>query len=917
MKLLCTGDLHINDWIPFSTIDKYGRPSRLVDYLKLAKTIKDLADKEKCDAIIIAGDISEASTQRPMVHDVIGDFLRICAKNVPVHLIHGQHDASSKEATSMGQNSILKEICKDLQDQKVFYYPEPELINIGPHSFYFQSWTHGHELEGSDADIFVGHGIVTGCSNLDGYIFMNGFDVEDLCQKYKVSIIGDIHKRQLHNSKIFGNRIVLQPGSPIQNTWKDHVDCGLYTLEVSKDSPKVEFFSIHDLAPNTFHQFVYDQESTDLIHSRPKVGVKSQNKGLKKSLEIKRDNTVIYNTCIKLIEEDQEVKNTELVTSFLSKVFENTALNSDKVISNTVLKKVSAYNFLSIDKFEMDFNEFPKSCVITGQNGTGKTTIPEAIYWCLTGNTTKSINISEVINKFKKEEECYVELCLIVNNQDLKIKRERRGKSSGLTIFDQEDNAIKFSSIRETQNEVYKILGLQEWQLYMFSYFSAEKTNLFANLGDSSKGDLTSQIVGLDFVESMRMYSKKEKNELKNESLILEGVIAEKQSVINNSNRKLKKLEEESEDNSPKIKKEITTIKNQLLSMEEEYKNKEDLFLGKYKDYSFDLDKESKVYYNLQKEYEKSKSKKFILDNNLKNNKGKLKQAIEGKCPTCDQELHNLDLISKLKEDISKDFNSLKELPDLEEIKNKLETLNDNLKESNQYEKEKRDLQKENNELQKEQNKLNLRIMELKELLSSEKYDNKAIEDLKIDIKNNELELEKSQKTVLNLNKKLKAWTYLENKLFKRNGELVRELNKQGAKLIQQCIDELLVGLNIEINISTDLNLSGKFHSTKINYEAMSSGQKRLTDIVLMVALNNLFSKIYNLENGIIGLSVYDEILSFLDDKYIDYAKQIVDQSISNKILIITHDTNLMNMYDSKIKVSLNKTGSNYVKSWA
>ena len=228
MKLLCTSDLHINDWIPFSTIDKYGRPSRLTDYLKLAKVISDLAIKENCDAIIIAGDISEASTQRPMVHDVIGDFLRICAKNTPVHLIHGQHDASSKEATSMGQNSILKEICKDLQDKGVHYYPDPELVKIGPCSVYFQSWTHGHELNGPDADIFVGHGIVTGCSNLDGYIFMNGFDVDDLTEKYKMSIIGDIHKRQIHERN---NKIVLQPGAPIQNTWKDHADCGLYVLD--------------------------------------------------------------------------------------------------------------------------------------------------------------------------------------------------------------------------------------------------------------------------------------------------------------------------------------------------------------------------------------------------------------------------------------------------------------------------------------------------------------------------------------------------------------------------------------------------------------------------------------------------------------------------------------------------------------
>ena len=96
----------------------------------------------------------------------------------------------------------------------------------------------------------------------------------------------------------------------------------------------------------------------------------------------------------------------------------------------------------------------------------------------------------------------------------------------------------------------------------------------------------------------------------------------------------------------------------------------------------------------------------------------------------------------------------------------------------------------------------------------------------------------------------------------------------------------------------------------------MSSGQKRLTDIIMMVAINNLFSKIYNLKDGVLGLCVYDEILSFLDDKYIEIAKQVVDQNISKKLLVITHDSNLMNMYDSRIKVSMSSSGSVYKKSW-
>ena len=101
-----------------------------------------------------------------------------------------------------------------------------------------------------------------------------------------------------------------------------------------------------------------------------------------------------------------------------------------------------------------------------------------------------------------------------------------------------------------------------------------------------------------------------------------------------------------------------------------------------------------------------------------------------------------------------------------------------------------------------------------------------------------------------------------------------------------------------------------------MSYNSMSSGQRRLTDVVIMVSLNNLFSRIYNLKEGVLGLGIYDEILSFLDENYIQLAKHVVDQSISRKLLIVTHDYGLMNLYDSRINVKMTKKGSSYRKSW-
>lgn len=927
MKILVSSDLHINSWIPFSKIDSLGRPSRLTDYLKLAKVMADLAKKEKCSSIILAGDISECSIQRPMVHDVIGDFLRILAESTEVHLIHGQHDCDSKEASSMGGNSILKEICKDLSTKDksrypIYYHDKPVLIELEDKSVYFQPWTENHELPNVKSDVFIGHGIVNGCTNLDGYVFMNGFKREDLFSKFKLSIIGDIHKRQLHSSIDFPGHYILQPGTPIQNSMKDYEDCGIYVVDIQNKTTNFSFYNIHDIVPDTFHRFTYDYEGepNSLIHSRPKIKATKKQQEVK-SLELERDNTLIYNTCIKLIQEDKEVLDKELVKSYLETVFSEVQLSSDKIISNTLINSIEAENFLSIDKVHLNFNEFPRSCVIVGSNGSGKTTIPEAIYWCLTGSTTKNASISDVINSYKNVQHCKVQIQLTINSQEFTVVRERDSKSSTLYLLDQDNNTIKRGSIRETQSELYRLLGLKEWQIFMFSYFSAEKTSIFAGLGDSAKNELVSQIVGLDFVESMREFTKDKRSQNQKDLLILEGSLREKESTIKQLDKKLEKLMSEISSNKPKIESRISNLKNLLVLSTDELKELESTYLTKYGEKFFsctsDISEISKEYYSLQSAYEKAESTRVLLELNLNRNKNELKVVVSGKCPTCSQPVHDPSFICSLKEKISSDFLQLKNLPNLTELKTKLTELYGTLSSNEELSKNRKIYSNKLQSLQKTINDTKIELLELNNELLKESSEDNLIQDVKSELQIHNSKLESIIQETIQLTKTTNAWKYLETTLFKKTGELVKELNKQGSKLIQVCINEVIPNNEVKILIDRDLNLKGEFHNnSSVAYELMSSGQKRLTDIIMMVAINNLFSKIYNLKDGVLGLCVYDEILSFLDDKYIEIAKQVVDQNISKKLLVITHDSNLMNMYDSRIKVSMSSSGSVYKKSW-
>lgn len=929
MKVLVTSDLHIHSWTKFSTLDKYGRPDRLLKYLGLAKDLCELSAKEECDAIILAGDISERCIQPPHVLDIIGDFLREISGYCPVYLIHGQHDLNTKTDSISYENSILKEICKDLEESNVYYFGNTEVVEIDGIKVLFQPWTDSHLIPNKKADVFVGHGLVSGTSNLDGHVFSSGFSSEELTSNFKLSIIGDIHNGQVIENSAKSSKILI-PGSPIQNTWKDAHNCGVWIAEVSKEEePVLKFFNIHELHPDFYHQFIYDKQSTELIHSRPLIRTEKSKSKNKEEIKLERSVDTIFDTCLRVIDEDK-VGHPNRVKSSLKEAFDNTKRTEDKVISNTQIKSIRIKNFLSIDEFNLDFSEIPHACVIVGANGSGKTSLPEAIYWCLTGSTTKGIALSNIVNTFTEEESCFVEVTLEIGSNLVVVTRRRELKTSSLEL-EQNGQLFNRGSIRETQQEIYDLLGLTDWQIKMFSYFSAKETSLFAGLGDSAKNDLLSQIVGLTMLDSIRDYAKTKKTYFKEEILKAQGSVSSLNFQISNLQSKLSKLALElNSDSKESLNKEIVSLRNKISSIKEKFQEDQLLQVSLMTEAKA-IDSSILGLEEIQKrvsEYSNSANKLTNTINSINTNrvrlttslnlkKNELKTANSGHCYTCKQELKNEEVLNQVKEEVKELLTELNSLPNSQELETEYKNLEVKLGLLSEVSSK---LVRVNNEINKKKTEiinLNTQIQTLSFDLQKEKQDTGILEHIRQELTQSENEKSKYDGLLLEYQVLQDVWKYIEVDLLKKKGSLIKKLNEQGAILIQKCVSELLSDTPFDVKIEEDLKILGKFYNSKwMNYESLSSGQQRVIDIILMVAMNNLFSKLYGLTNGVLGLTVYDEILSFLDPEYVEVSKGIVDQSVSSKILMITHDENLINMYDSKISVTMGKSGSIYKKSW-
>lgn len=925
--LAITSDTHINDWTEFSDYDKNGIPSRLKLYNNLADDFSKFSESIGADMNIIAGDISESANQSPMVLNHLRRFLEVVSKNTPTLVTHGQHDIATKSNNSPKEHSILTSLSSKLKNLH-YYSKESKLLKsedfcskVG-YTIKVNPWDQDCSIPEESADIFIGHGMVQNCKNLEGYKFANGFKSKTLFDKFKLSIIGDIHQSQIFSDDehpfmvskdleiVDSNRKILLPGNPIQNSFKDSPDCGFWSAEITEDEIKLKFYNIHDLSPNTYHKFLFCDEtnikrSDKLNHYRIRSSFK--NKKTKNSLDSVDVSENLILELSKKILEGTKMDNPTLADKLLKEAVENCNKNTQKKsIPNCKVLSLHCENFLSIGELDIHFEDFHKQLVLAGDTGAGKTSLTEAIFWCVTGNTTKGVSANEVINT-KINKDAVVTLDLEVNNKSYRIERKRllSGTPSLLINIKENDEWIAFnkSSVKDTQNALYELIGVTDKEIKILSYFSAKNTLLFNALTGSEKSNVISRVIGTGDLDSLKDYSKVKRNDINNTVSKIDGVLSSlNQSIIRNKS-KLASLSSDNTDATDIDSKrlELETLED---SIEDTSKIRENIVAIKSKMdiVSSDLSKCNLVYNNLKSETNK-------LELSILNTKKKLKQVMNaGNCYACEQTL----LDNKMKDSLVAEVRSFtKQLNELEDIEiystkiNELSTQHSTL--SDKY--------SQLNDIILNNESKSRNIISLKNYLAevkSKQPEPQLMDHILSDIKDTQKQIDTKSIELDSVLEEREIWSHFYSKLFKKDGDLSKLLNKQAITYLQDEIDKIISNVDLTVKMEDDLSLKAKFFGEYRDYNSLSNGQSRVCDIVIMVALNNIFSKLHNLESGVLGITIFDEILSFLSKEYVDISKSLLDQLITDKTIIITHDSRLISLFDSKILVKMVNDLSQY-----
>ena len=929
MRILATADVHVHNWTQYSDLDNNGVYSRLKCYETLGQDLSQLAKTKEVDLIVVAGDIFHQAVSPPSVLYYGKRFIEEISANLPTIMVIGQHDCDSKAQTNNPLHSVVPPILPTRDN--LVYVQSSQLVEVGGVKVWAHSWVDRdpNSIHFAEADIFVGHGIVSGSIDPHGYQFLGGFDAKELSRKYALSIVGDLHKEQWIDK-------VLIPGVPIQNSWKDSPNPGVWLVDF-KDGEVVdqEHVSIYDLRDDgTYHRFLTSQETSVLEGARPPSGthwkIKTRtflpNKaplhgGSVGEVESAEDfSSILFGEHSKHVAKENLAASEELLRLAYEKSDKSSSITA---VADSRILRVSGQHFQSMKRFEWDFRTHGGDTVFLGTNGSGKTTVAELIYWVLTGEVTKASGVKSVYSiQTKKAPEGSIDLS--IGTQIYRIHRSRTaGPVLDISLLNsdgEEIQALNKSTVKSSQETIYKLLGLSQHDIRMVSYYSSQQPWTFSGLGKSDRQDILGQLVGSSLIDSIRDAAKAILDESKKESHTRDGELLSLEAVIRQLSSRASVLK------SKMVKADTSHLRDKISStLGEAFLDTElsdviqecNRLTAKLQstlspnlttralEMSQELSKFHQKESGLTADYKQSMDSVRAL-------KGNLIKAREGSCFHCGQPLRDDSMVESLTEKMQAESKkSLSIYQSLKEIKpegNRLAIRQSEIE----------SLMRKNDEITKEMAKykslLSL-INNLPDLTLNEKIRAQLLE-IATQIEENQASLANVNEAREQIRKRIRIGLWLTQTFLARSGPLVAAVNEIACRELSKELNELSLGPEVYSakvvgGKSPDIEVSF-LGQTPMSIEQMSGGEKRVNDIMVMVAIINLFSKRFSLPQGPLGLSIFDEVFSYLDDKYTDLAIGALDKCLSGSKFIITHDQRIQSYFSRMVRVEKEQGVSTY-----
>lgn len=610
-------------------------------------------------------------------------------------------------------------------------------------------------------------------------------------------------------------------------------------------------------------------------------------------------------------------------------------------------KKVKIHNFLSLGDIELNLEdngitlirgENNNSFDLALSNGSGKSSIFNAICWCLTGETIQGIS-SDIINIYG-DGKCEVTCDFDLNHNPFQVTRQKESSKSDLKII-KNGKDISGKGIREgTKILNDELPDLTSDLIGNIIILGQGLPHKFSNNTPSGRKELLEKLSKSEYmIEDIKDRLTNRKSELsfninENQNHIIEEKA--KLNIYNNNilDGKMKLQELESIDFSgiktlSDMVETATEACNQKQSQIDEIDRNIQEDTNRLLNSTSERDKAiKKIDDNLDNFLKPLKDEQHQIDKEIEDLEFKLKHADDDICPTCGQRIPDKEHIDKQplideKVSLNEKWNSLNDrieeiLKTHEEDKNKiieaycLDTISSRINDSNI---KKQELQKDLVKLN--ESKLNY-ISQLTSMRAESETYEKNLNQLQDTINLNLARKQSTEEKIVYYNEEVEE---LSNRLGVIDQMLTIVKRDFRGFLLLNVINFIQTKANEYSNVVFGSNLiKFELDGNNINiaynnkpYENLSGGEKQKVDLIIQFTIKDMLSQYLNIYCNILVLDeVFDNLDSIGCQKILKLISTLKD--VDNIYIISHHADELQIAYDKEIVVVKDNSGVSKLK---
>ena len=546
-KVIHISDIHLRN---FKRHSEYKRV-----FENLYEYIKNTHDDETL--ILLTGDIVHSKTDvTPELYQEVQDLLKKLCSFGKVLMIPGNHDANLNNSDRL---DALTPIVNAINEDNLIYTKDSEIIEIGNVEFYhwsvFDKRSQYPKINNSEkTKICLYHGLVNNAQNDFGFVMTTDIISAEDFVGFDYVMLGDIHTLQYMDDR----KRIAYPGSLIQQNHGESITHGILHWDITSGASEyieikndTAFYTI-DIENGEYNPLPTDLPQNIYLRVRHKNTAQEDLKRIIK--EVKANKNVIESSIVKVRDfktntSQNYVKSgldfhsvdsqNQYIASFLSSVHKvsqedltsvieinnrvNQKLAQKETPRNTIWtpKKFDFENMFGYKKDNyIDFSNMEGTYGIFAPNASGKSTLLDAITYCLFDKCSKTTRAGEVMNNQSKSFKCKFQFDL--NGLNYTIERRAKVQSSGnvrveVDFFYYNDLGEKTSlngkDRSDTNANIRKLLG--SYEDFILTSFSTQTGNAsFIDIGQKERKELLCQFMDLNIFEELYVIANEDAKEV-------------------------------------------------------------------------------------------------------------------------------------------------------------------------------------------------------------------------------------------------------------------------------------------------------------------------------------------------------------------------------------------------------------------